>query len=164
MCYMQVTAFVALLALDAQRIGQRRCDAAPCIRLPASLMYGQEGHDGHAGQNRETGQNGQLNEPLVEGSSGEMPLSTPDMYRESSGAAPAGADTLLVCSLPLSMFVSLGARLRGTRKSDLCILPVQSSPGTRVSADYDLSVGYTRDVSLLVDSASWHILMHPCDS
>ena len=90
---MQVTAFVALLALDAQRISQRRCDAAPCIRLPASLMYGQEGQDG---QNGESGQKGQLDEPLVEGSSGEMPLSTQDMYRESIDAAPAGESAFYV--------------------------------------------------------------------
>jgi hypothetical protein len=30
----QVTAFVALLALDARRIEQRRCDLAPCVVLP----------------------------------------------------------------------------------------------------------------------------------
>jgi hypothetical protein len=29
-----VTAFVALLALDARRIEQRRCDLAPCVVLP----------------------------------------------------------------------------------------------------------------------------------
>ena len=95
---LQVTAFVALLALDARRISQRRCDAAPCVRLPASLMYGQEGQDVHDGQIGASGQNGQLSEPLVEGSSGEMPLSTQPlstqpMHRESSGASPAGGST-----------------------------------------------------------------------
>ena len=34
----QVTAFVALLALDERRIAARRLDIAPCLRLPASVF------------------------------------------------------------------------------------------------------------------------------
>jgi len=87
---MQVTAFVALLTLDSQRISQRRCDAAPCIRLPASLMDRHSGQDGPVGQDGDSAQNGQLAEPLVEGSSGEMPLSTPQIYQESTDVPVAG--------------------------------------------------------------------------
>ncbi|CAL8466999.1 g6535 [Coccomyxa elongata] len=35
---LQVTAFVALLALDARRIRERRLDVAPCIQLPARFL------------------------------------------------------------------------------------------------------------------------------
>ena len=94
---------MALLALDARRISQRRCDAAPCIRLPASLMYGQEGREGHAG---ESGQSGQPGEPLVEGSSGEMPVSTQPMHREDTGASPAGTTDPLRDSLLFSVDAS----------------------------------------------------------
>jgi len=34
----QVTAFVALLALDERRVAARRLDAAPCLRLPAAYF------------------------------------------------------------------------------------------------------------------------------
>ena len=141
---LQVTAFVALLALDAQRISQRRCDAAPCIRLPASLMYGQEGQDEHAGQSGESGQNGQLGEPLVEGSSGEMPLSTLDMYRESSKAIPAGASTLFPSSPPSSILASIGAVLAITQASASSKIPPPRQE-MRMSVDCSLCMDYTRD-------------------
>jgi hypothetical protein len=35
---LQVTAFVALLALDSERIAQCRLDVAPCIQLPSNLV------------------------------------------------------------------------------------------------------------------------------
>ena len=38
----QVSAFVALLALDTQRIAQRRLDVAPCVRLPESWLVAEE--------------------------------------------------------------------------------------------------------------------------
>jgi hypothetical protein len=99
---MQVTAFVALLALDAGRISERRCDALPCIRLPAHLMGESDGKDGQSGQdeqdreplvglNEQSGQSRQSGEPLEVESSGEVPVSTQGMYRGgSSGASPAG--------------------------------------------------------------------------
>lgn len=38
----QVSAFVALLALDTQRIAERRLDVAPCVRLPESWLVAAE--------------------------------------------------------------------------------------------------------------------------
>ena len=99
---MQVTAFVALLALDARRISERRCDAVPCIRLPAHLMGESDGQDGQSGQdeqdrdplvgmNEQSGQSRQSGEPLEVESSGEVPVSTQGMYRGgSSGTSPTG--------------------------------------------------------------------------
>ena len=89
----QVTAFVALLALDAERIRQRRCDAAPCIQLPASLLEGDAGHGGYQGQDgqgRQSSQSGQDGQAMAQEGSGEVPVSTQGMYRESSSSAPAG--------------------------------------------------------------------------
>ena len=88
-----MTAFVALLALDAERIRQRRCDAAPCIQLPALLLdggarhSGDEGQDGQGRQNSLSGQDGQA---MAQEGSGEVPVSTQGMHRESSSTAPAG--------------------------------------------------------------------------
>ena len=95
-----MTAFVALLALDAERIRQRRCDAAPCIQLPASLLEGDAGHSGDQGQDgpgRQSGQSGQDGQVMAQEGSGEVPVSTQGMYRESSSSAPAG---MLDRSLP----------------------------------------------------------------
>ncbi|EIE26672.1 multidrug efflux transporter AcrB transmembrane domain-containing protein [Coccomyxa subellipsoidea C-169] len=45
---LQVTAFVALLALDAQRIREGRLDVAPCIQLPPKYLgAAADGHNGH---------------------------------------------------------------------------------------------------------------------
>ena len=88
-----MTAFVALLALDAERIRQRRCDAAPCIQLPASLLEGDAGRGGDKerdGQGRQNGQSGQDGQAMAQEGSGEVPVSTQGMYRESSSSAPAG--------------------------------------------------------------------------
>ena len=88
-----MTAFVALLALDAERIRQRRCDAAPCIQLPASLLEGGAGHSGDEGQDgpgRQNGKSGQDGQAMAQESSGEVPVSTQGMYRENSSTAPAG--------------------------------------------------------------------------
>jgi hypothetical protein len=103
---MQVTVFVALLALDARRISERRCDVVPCVRFPAHLMgqsAGQEGLSGQdeqdrglpAGGNEQSGQSRPSSEPLeVESkgeSSGEVPVSTHGMYSgRSSGGSPTG--------------------------------------------------------------------------
>ena len=88
-----MTAFVALLALDAERIRQRRCDAAPCVQLPASMLDGDARHSGDEGQDgrgRQIGQSEQDGQAMAHEGSGEVPVSTQGMYRESSSAAPAG--------------------------------------------------------------------------
>ncbi len=63
-----MTAFVALLALDAQRIREGRLDVAPCIQLPPKYLgAAADGHNGH----------GSSEEPLLSaGSSDEIPVST----------------------------------------------------------------------------------------
>ena len=84
---------MALLALDAERIRQRRCDAAPCIQLPASLLEGDARHCGDEaqdGQGRQTGESGQDGQAMAQEGSGEVPVSTQGMHRESSSTAPAG--------------------------------------------------------------------------
>jgi hypothetical protein len=48
-CYLQVTVFVALLALDARRIEQHRVDCAPClvIRPPTQPLHVPRSYGGY---------------------------------------------------------------------------------------------------------------------
>lgn len=74
----QVTAFVALLALDAQRIKERRLDVAPCIQLPAEYLGAAA--DGH------TGNDSAAEEPLLSAdASEEIPVSTIGGTRTTEG-------------------------------------------------------------------------------